>query len=158
MTMAFNEEEDFQMTWINSHPIIDKDSEQKSTKHLTRTKRTNSKKIKKSLQDNPFGEPEQEIDLHGCEGLEAVEKVDSLIHAMIPAGYKLLRIIHGGGNLKYGNVKRFVDQHIKTKLKHLVAYYAIERNNPGSSLLKIKTNIENDSLLKKPIEKKNFFS
>src|SRR5574344_1588462 len=97
MTMAFNEEENFQMTWINSHPIIDKDSEQKSTKRWTRTKRTNSKKIKKFLQDKPFGEPEQEIDLHGCEGLEAVEKVDSLIHAMIPAGYKLLRIIHGGG-------------------------------------------------------------
>ncbi|HQB64506.1 MAG TPA: Smr/MutS family protein [Fibrobacteraceae bacterium] len=156
--MAFNEEEEMQLAWIQTHPMIDKDLEQKSTKRLTRTKRTNSKKIKKFLQDNPFGEPEQEIDLHGCEGLEAVEKVDSLIHAMIPAGYKVLRIIHGGGNLKYGNVKRFVDHHIKTRLKHLVAYYGLERNNPGSSLLKIKSDIEKAPLFKKPIEKKNFFS
>src|SRR5574344_1324358 len=97
MIMAFNEEEEMQLAWIQTHPMIDKDLEHKSTTRLTRTKRTNSKKIKKFLQDNPFGEPEQEIDLHGCEGLEAVEKVDSLIHAMIPAGYKVLRIIHGGG-------------------------------------------------------------
>lgn len=156
--MNYNEEEQIQLQWINEHPIEDKDRKQKKEKPFLKTTRSNKKRRKGSIQDLPFGEPEQEIDLHGCEGLEAVEKVDSLIHAMIPSGYRVLRIIHGGGHSSYGNVKRFVDHHIKTKLKHLVEYYSIERNNAGSSILKIKSDVEKAPLLKKSIENKSFFN
>lgn len=137
--MTSNEEEEFQRNWMEKHPVIDKDLESKETSKRLKTGGKRQKKKSKRVQaSSPFGPPEQEIDLHGCEGGEAVEQIDNLVKGMVPSGFKVLRIIHGGGNAKYGSVKHSIDKHIKTKLKHLVEFYGLEPNNPGSSILKIK--------------------
>lgn len=133
------EEEEIQWQWMEKNLVFDKDlNNELLFKKSKMGGKHQKKKTTRRQASSPFGPPEQEIDLHGCEGGEALEKIDSLIKSMVPSGYKVLRIIHGGGNAKYGSVKHSIDTHIKTKLKHLIEFYALEPNNPGSSILKIK--------------------
>ena len=53
------------------------------------------------------------------------------------AGLSVLRVIHGGGNPEYGNVKRIIDRKVRSEWKNRVIFYKVEPDNAGSSIMKI---------------------
>ena len=124
---------------MDMHPIQDKDGIIEEAKAEEEKKREQVKKFKP--RKNPaawnFPEPEQEIDLHGYVAEEAAAAVENLMEGMRRAGLSVLRIIHGGGNPEYGNVKRIIDQKVATVWRHKVSFYKTEPNNSGSSIMKI---------------------
>ena len=128
-----------QLAWMDMHPIQDKDGIIEEAKAEEEKKREQVKKFKP--RKNPaawnFPEPEQEIDLHGYVAEEAAAAVENLMEGMRRAGLSVLRIIHGGGNPEYGNVKRIIDQKVATVWRHKVSFYKTEPNNSGSSIMKI---------------------
>ena len=81
--------------------------------------------------------PEDEIDLHGMTADEAAEAVERRIDDLLIAGLKVLRVIHGGGNPEYGNVKRIIDRKVRSEWKNRVVFYKVEPDNAGSSIMKI---------------------
>ncbi len=139
MSENLNEIEKMQLAWMDMHPIQDKDGIIEETKAEEEKKREQVKKFKP--RKNPaawnFPEPEQEIDLHGYVAEEAAAAVENLMEGMRRAGLSVLRIIHGGGNPEYGNVKRIIDQKVATVWRHKVSFYKTEPNNSGSSIMKI---------------------
>ena len=139
MSENLNEIEKMQLAWMDMHPIQDKDGIIEEAKAEEEKKREQVKKFKP--RKNPaawnFPEPEQEIDLHGYVAEEAAAAVANLMEGMRRAGLSVLRIIHGGGNPEYGNVKRIIDQKVATVWRHKVSFYKTEPNNSGSSIMKI---------------------
>lgn len=139
MSENLNEIEKMQLAWMDMHPIQDKDGIIEEAKAEEEKKREQVKKFKP--RKNPaawnFPEPEQEIDLHGYVAEEAAAAVENLMEGMRRAGLSVLRIIHGGGNSEYGNVKRIIDQKVATVWRHKVSFYKTEPNNSGSSIMKI---------------------
>ncbi len=139
MSENLNEIEKMQLVWMDMHPIQDKDGIIEEAKAEEEKKREQVKKFKP--RKNPaawnFPEPEQEIDLHGYVAEEAAAAVENLMEGMRRAGLSVLRIIHGGGNPEYGNVKRIIDQKVATVWRHKVSFYKTEPNNSGSSIMKI---------------------
>ena len=139
MSENLNEIEKMQLAWMDMHPIQDKDGIIEEAKAEEEKKREQVKKFKP--RKNPaawnFPEPEQEIDLHGYVAEEAAAAVENLMEGMRRAGHSVLRIIHGGGNPEYGNVKRIIDQKVATVWRHKVSFYKTEPNNSGSSIMKI---------------------
>ena len=139
MSENLNELEKMQLAWMDMHPIQDKDGIIEEAKAEEEKKREQVKKFKP--RKNPaawnFPEPEQEIDLHGYVAEEAAAAVENLMEGMRRAGLSVLRIIHGGGNPEYGNVKRIIDQKVATVWRHKVSFYKTEPNNSGSSIMKI---------------------
>ncbi|MDD7299457.1 Smr domain-containing protein [Fibrobacter intestinalis] len=139
MSENLNEIEKMQLAWMDMHPIQDKDGIIEEAKAEEEKKREQVKKFKP--RKNPaawnFPEPEQEIDLHGYVAEEAAAAVENLMEGMRRAGLSVLRIIHGGGNPEYGNVKRIIDQKVATVWRHKVSFYKTEPNNSGSSIMKI---------------------
>ena len=139
MSENLNEIEKMQLAWMDMHPIQDKDGIIEEAKAEEEKKREQVKKFKP--RKNPaawnFPEPEQEIDLHGYVAEEAAAAVENLMEGMRRAGLSFLRIIHGGGNPEYGNVKRIIDQKVATVWRHKVSFYKTEPNNSGSSIMKI---------------------
>ncbi|WP_308603073.1 Smr/MutS family protein [uncultured Fibrobacter sp.] len=139
MSENLNEIEKMQLAWMDVHPIQDKDGIIEEAKAEEEKKREQVKKFKP--RKNPaawnFPEPEQEIDLHGYVAEEAAAAVENLMEGMRRAGLSVLRIIHGGGNPEYGNVKRIIDQKVATVWRHKVSFYKTEPNNSGSSIMKI---------------------
>ena len=139
MSENLNEIEKMQLAWMDMHPIQDKDGIIEEAKAEEEKKREQVKKFKP--RKNPaawnFPEPEQEIDLHGYVAEEAAAAVENLMEGMRRAGLSVLRIIHGGGNPEYGNVKRIIDQKVATVWRHEVSFYKTEPNNSGSSIMKI---------------------
>ena len=139
MSENLNEIEKMQLAWMDMHPIQDKDGIIEEAKAEEEKKREQVKKFKP--RKNPaawnFPEPEQEIDLHVYVAEEAAAAVENLMEGMRRAGLSVLRIIHGGGNPEYGNVKRIIDQKVATVWRHKVSFYKTEPNNSGSSIMKI---------------------
>lgn len=139
MSENLNEIEKMQLAWMDMHPIQDKDGIIEEAKAEEEKKREQVKKFKP--RKNPaawnFPESEQEIDLHGYVAEEAAAAVENLMEGMRRAGLSVLRIIHGGGNPEYGNVKRIIDQKVATVWRHKVSFYKTEPNNSGSSIMKI---------------------
>ena len=139
MSENLNEIDKMQLAWMDKHPIQDKDGIIEEAKAEEEKKREQVKKFKP--RKNPaawnFPEPEQEIDLHGYVAEEAAAAVENLMEGMRRAGLSVLRIIHGGGNPEYGNVKRIIDQKVATVWRHKVSFYKTEPNNSGSSIMKI---------------------
>ena len=68
---------------------------------------------------------------------EAAEAVERRMSQMSIAGLSVLRVIHGGGNPAYGNVKKIIDRKVRSEWRNRVVFYRTEIENAGSSILKI---------------------
>ena len=148
MTDAYTKAEKIQWEWLNNHPIQDKDQELKATETASKIplKGAHGKRMRRSPSAWEFPLPEEEIDLHGYVSGEAVAAVENLMNGMEKAGLHILRIIHGGGNPDYGNVKHIIDRSCRTIWKNRIVFYRTEPDNAGSSILKL-------SQVPQPVEK-----
>ncbi len=135
-----NEDEQTQLEWMLRHPIQDKDFIQNE---LEAAEQANAQRLKKEIKyrkspaswNMPI--PEQEIDLHGYTADEAGAALEEMFEAMTQAGMSVLRIVHGGGNPAYGNVKRLIDRKARSEWKNKILFYKTEPDNAGSSILKL---------------------
>ncbi len=138
--MAFNEEELFQLEWVKNHHMEDKDKALEAD-GSTGSPTENRRHFKGKKVRNPasWGTPlpEDEIDLHGMTADEAAEAVERRMSQMSIAGLSVLRVIHGGGNPAYGNVKKIIDRKVRSEWRNRVVFYRTEIENAGSSILKI---------------------
>jgi len=141
--MGYNAEEEFQLQWIANHRMEDKDA--LTTDFLEKSaKRVRAERVlieyngmwrSPSAWELPM--PEDEIDLHGFTADEAAEAVERRIDDLLIAGLSVLRVIHGGGNPEYGNVKHIIDRKVRSEWKNKVVFYKVEPDNAGSSIMKI---------------------
>ena len=136
--MPLNQEEEFQLQWINSHHMEDKDKEMQqqaeaAAVHPARSPR--GRKMRRSPSAWELPVPEDEIDLHGMTSDEAAEAVERRIDDLMIAGLKILRVIHGGGNPSYGNVKRIIDRKVRSEWSNRIQLYKVEPDNAGSSIM-----------------------
>lgn len=139
--MDYNEEEKFQLEWIKNHYMEDKDEQMKKQAEAEAEAKPQRGMRGKKMRRNPAAwelpNPEDEIDLHGFTADEAAEAVERRIDDLLIAGLSVLRIIHGGGNPEYGNVKHIIDRKVRSEWKNRVVFYKVEPDNAGSSILKI---------------------
>lgn len=140
--MDYNEEEKFQLEWIKNHHMEDKDEQmQKQAEAEAEAKPQMRGPRGKKMRRNPAAwelpNPEDEIDLHGFTADEAAEAVERRIDNLLIAGLSVLRVIHGGGNPEYGNVKHIIDRKVRSEWKNRVLFYKVEPDNAGSSIMKI---------------------
>ena len=137
--MPLNQEEEFQLEWIKNHHMEDKDKElqkQAEENAAVRTARsTRGRKMRRSPSAWELPVPEDEIDLHGMTSDEAAEAVERRIDDLMIAGLKILRVIHGGGNPSYGNVKRIIDRKVRSEWSNRIQLYKVEPDNAGSSIM-----------------------
>ena len=137
--MAFNEEELFQLEWVKNHHMEDKDKAleaERAAEAPVKAKSLGGRKVRNPASwDTPL--PEDEIDLHGMTADEAAEAVERRMSQMSIAGLSVLRVIHGGGNPAYGNVKKIIDRKVRSEWRNRVLFYRTEIENAGSSILKI---------------------
>lgn len=142
--MDYNDEEKFQLEWMQNHHMEDKDEQmmlqaeaeaEAKAKQLVRGPR--GKKMRRNPAAWELPMPEDEIDLHGFTADEAAEAVERRIDDLLIAGLSVLRVIHGGGNPEYGNVKHIVDRKVRSEWKNRVIFYKVEPDNAGSSIMKI---------------------
>ena len=146
--MALNAEEEFQMQWIMNHRMEDKDeqmrvnAENTAVKHPSRLARGRKMRRNPAAWDLPM--PEDEIDLHGMTADEAAEAVERRIDDLTVAGLKVLRVIHGGGNPSYGNVKRIIDRKVRSVWSNRIRLYRVEPDNAGSSIMVLGKPAESD--------------
>jgi len=137
--MALNAEEEFQMQWIMNHRMEDKDelmqklAEADAAVRPARMARGRKMRRNPAAWDLPM--PEDEIDLHGMTADEAAEAVERRIDDLNIAGLKVLRVIHGGGNPSYGNVKRIIDRKVRSVWSNRIRLYKVEPDNAGSSIM-----------------------
>ena len=137
--MPLNQEEEFQLEWIKNHHIEDKDkelqkqAEENAAVHAARSTRGRKMRRNPSAWELPV--PEDEIDLHGMTSDEAAEAVERRIDDLMIAGLKVLRVIHGGGNPSYGNVKRIIDRKVRSEWSNRIQLYKVEPDNAGSSIM-----------------------
>lgn len=142
MAAELNEEEQFQMQWIMNHRMEDKDLQQQLADEAEAAARPQNKTFRnRNARRNPASWelpiPEDEIDLHGMTSDEAAEAVERRIDDLLVAGLSILRVIHGGGNPEYGNVKHIIDRKVRSEWKNRVLLYKVEPENAGSSIMKI---------------------
>ena len=139
--MAFNEEELFQLEWVKNHHMEDKDKALEADASAGSATEANRRHFKGKKVRNPASWdtplPEDEIDLHGMTADEAAEAVERRMSQMTIAGLSVLRVIHGGGNPAYGNVKKIIDRKVRSEWRNRVVFYRTEIENAGSSILKI---------------------
>lgn len=140
--MDYNEEEKFQLEWIKNHYMEDKDEQMKKQAEAEAEAKPQARSFRgKKMRRNPAAwelpNPEDEIDLHGFTADEAAEAVERRIDDLLIAGLSVLRIIHGGGNPEYGNVKHIIDRKVRSEWKNRVIFYKVEPDNAGSSIMKI---------------------
>lgn len=138
--MELNVEEKFQMDWIMSHHMEDKDLARQQAEEAEAAARPQSRGPRgRKMRRNPSAwelpVPEDEIDLHGMTSDEAAEAVERRIDDLMIAGLKILRVIHGGGNPSYGNVKRIVDRKVRSEWSNRIQLYKVEPDNAGSSIM-----------------------
>jgi DNA-nicking Smr family endonuclease len=138
-TMALNEEEEFQLQWIKNHHMEDKDKEMQKAAEAEAAARParspRGRKMRRSPSAWELPVPEDEIDLHGMTSDEAAEAVERRIDDLMIAGLKILRVIHGGGNPSYGNVKRIIDRKVRSEWSNRIQLYKVEPDNAGSSIM-----------------------
>jgi len=155
--MALNAEEEFQMQWIMNHRMEDKDEQMQKQAEAdaavrpARTLRGRKMRRNPAAWDLPM--PEDEIDLHGMTADEAAEAVERRIDDLTIAGLKVLRVIHGGGNPSYGNVKRIIDRKVRSEWSNRIRLYKVEPDNAGSSIMILGKPATND-LQARPAPKK----
>lgn len=139
--MALNADEEFQLEWLKNHRIEDKDEEMRKQAEKEAAERPapgpRGRKMRRSPAAWELPVPEDEIDLHGFTADEAAEAVERRIDDLLIAGLSVLRIIHGGGNPEYGNVKHIIDRKVRSEWKNRVVFYKVEPDNAGSSIMKI---------------------
>ena len=139
--MALNADEEFQLEWLKNHRIEDKDEEMRQQAEKEAAERPapgqRGRKMRRSPAAWELPVPEDEIDLHGFTADEAAEAVERRIDDLLIAGLSVLRIIHGGGNPEYGNVKPIIDRKVRSEWKNRVIFYKVEPDNAGSSIMKI---------------------
>ena len=139
--MALNAEEEFLLEWLKNHHIEDKDEQMRLQAEKEAAERPErgprGRKMRRSPASWELPVPEDEIDLHGMTADEAAEAVERRIDDLLIAGLKVLRVIHGGGNPEYGNVKRIIDRKVRSEWKNRVLLYRVEPDNAGSSIMKI---------------------
>ena len=140
-----NEDEKIQLAWMLSHPVFDKDFEMEETKkaaekHAVKNAKQTKRKRSPASWNMPL--PEQEIDLHGYSAEEAAASLEDMFDAMHLAGMSVLRIIHGGGNPAYGNVKHIIDRKVRSEWKGKIEFYKTEPDNAGASILKLAKHIK----------------
>lgn len=140
--MAYNAEEEFLLQWIESHHMEDKDEAMKraaeaEAETLTKQRGPKGKNARRNPAAWELPIPEDEIDLHGYTADEAAEAVERRIDDLLIAGLSVLRVIHGGGNPEYGNVKHIIDRKVRSEWKNKVIFYKVEPDNAGSSIMKI---------------------
>ena len=155
--MPLNAEEEFQMQWIMNHRMEDKDEQMQkqaeaAVKHPSRLVRGRKMRRNPAAWDLPM--PEDEIDLHGMTADEAAEAVERRIDDLNIAGLKVLRVIHGGGNPSYGNVKRIIDRKVRSVWSNRIRLYKVEPDNAGSSIMVLgkpaKSDLPSRTVPKKP--------
>lgn len=133
---AQSEDEKEQLLWMLSHPIIDKDAQENRGENFSPIQRRAQKKGRRPEAWN-FPLPDLEVDLHGLTADEAEVKLEETFAAMEKSGYSILRIIHGGGNPLYGNIKKRIDRKVRTEWKRKILFFKIEPDNAGSSIIQI---------------------
>ena len=137
--MALNAEEEFQMQWIMNHHMEDKDEQMRKEAEAAAAERpshgTRGRKMRRSPSAWELPMPEDEIDLHGMTADEAAEAVERRIDDLLIAGLKVLRVIHGGGNPEYGNVKHIIDRKVRSEWSNRIQLYKVEPDNAGSSIM-----------------------
>ena len=137
--MALNAEEEFQMQWIMNHRMEDKDEQMQKQAEASAAVRPARNPRGRKMRRNPAAwdlpMPEDEIDLHGMTADEAAEAVERRIDDLNIAGLKVLRVIHGGGNPSYGNVKRVIDRKVRSEWSNRIQMYKVEPDNAGSSIM-----------------------
>lgn len=137
--MPLNAEEEFQMQWIMNHRMEDKDEQMQKQAEADAAARPVRLARGRKMRRNPAAwdlpMPEDEIDLHGMTADEAAEAVERRIDDLTIAGLKVLRVIHGGGNPSYGNVKRIIDRKVRSEWSNRIRLYKVEPDNAGSSIL-----------------------
>lgn len=140
--MEYNEEEKFQLEWIRNHHMEDKDDQMQKQAEAEAEARPQTRSQRgKKMRRNPAAwelpMPEDEIDLHGLTADEAAEAVERRIDDLLIADLSVLRVIHGGGNPEYGNVKHIIDRKVRSEWKNRIVFYKVEPDNAGSSIMKI---------------------
>ena len=140
--MPLNAEEEFQLEWIKNHPMQDKDElaeiqAEAEAEARPRMRAVRGKKMRRNPAAWELPNPEDEIDLHGLTSEEAAEAVERRIDDLLIAGLSVLRVIHGGGNPEYGNVKRIIDRKVRSEWSNRIVFYKVEPDNAGSSIMKI---------------------
>ena len=130
--MPLNAEEEFQMQWIMNHRMEDKDEQMPAAKPVRMAR---GRKMRRNPAAWELPMPEDEIDLHGMTADEAAEAVERRIDDLTIAGLKVLRVIHGGGNPSYGNVKRIIDRKVRSEWSNRIRLYKVEPDNAGSSIM-----------------------
>ena len=137
--MPLNQEEEFQLQWIKNHHMEDKDKEMQKAAEAEAAARParspRGRKMRRSPSAWELPVPEDEIDLHGMTSDEAAEAVERRIDDLMIAGLKVLRVIHGGGNPSYGNVKRIIDRKVRSEWSNRIQLYKVEPDNAGSSIM-----------------------
>jgi len=134
--MPLNAEEEFQLEWIKNHQMEDKDElaeiqAEAEAEANPRVRAARGKKMRRNPAAWELPNPEDEIDLHGLTSEEAAEAVERRIDDLLIAGLSVLRVIHGGGNPEYGNVKRIIDRKVRSEWKNRVVFYKVEPDNAG---------------------------
>jgi DNA-nicking Smr family endonuclease len=140
--MEYNDEEKFQLEWMASHPLTDKDKEHALT--LSFAYRPQKKVAKNKDKRNPSAWnlplPEQELDLHGFPIDEAMAAIEEMFEAMKLANMTVLRLIHGGGHPSSSQIKRTIDKKVRSEWKGVVKFYTTEPNNAGASIIQLDKN------------------
>ena len=137
--MVLNAEEEFQMQWIMNHRMEDKDEQMRVDAENAAVQRPARLARGRKMRRNPAAwdlpMPEDEIDLHGMPADGAAGAVERRIDDLTIAGLKVLRVIHGGGNPSYGNVKRIIDRKVRSEWSNRIRLYKVEPDNAGSSIM-----------------------
>lgn len=137
--LSVDDDEKFQLSWMLKHPVFDKDRELAEAEEARDPQLGTKPRGKKQRRSPAAWElplPEQEIDLHGYTAEEAAAAIEDMMEAMQRAGMSVLRVIHGGGNPAYGNVKKIIDRRVRSVWKGRVLLYKTEPDNAGSSIMK----------------------
>lgn len=135
-----NEDERIQLQWMMNHHVFDKDyveNVKAEEERKLEEQRQKERKFCRSPASWDLPMPEQEIDLHGYTSEEAAAAIEEMMTAMNRAGMTVLRVIHGGGNPEYGNVKHIIDRKVRSEWKGKIIFYKTEPDNAGASIMKL---------------------
>lgn len=123
--------------WLRTHHLPDKDAALRPAPKVRSPRLESSHRQGRSPAAWDFPLPDLEIDLHNHTVDEALARIDDALLAMEKAGFRCLRVVHGGGNPGYGAIKRALDRQFRTVWRHRVSFYRTEPDNMGSSLLQL---------------------
>lgn len=152
--MQLTPDEELEFKWIMNHHIEDKDKQEQLTSSNKSVRSPRGKKMRRNPNSWELPIPEDEIDLHGMTSDEAAAAVERRIDDLMVASLKVLRVIHGGGNPNYGNVKRIIDRKVRSEWSNRIQLYKTEPDNAGSSILVIGKPISTINLKQQKFYKK----